>query len=86
MSVHNISSREKLLRGFRGFISKLNYSAIKNTYDLPKKVLKSAQMTTQIVTNVTVENVTYATVTYLDFVNSGFDLDLLSIVYNRDYP
>ena len=26
------------------------------------------------------------TVTYLDFVNSGFDLDLLSIVYNRDYP
>ena len=86
MSVHNISSREKLLRGFRGFISKLNYSAIKNTYDLLKKVLKSAQMTTQIVTNVTVENVTYATVTYLDFVNSGFDLDLLSIVYNRDYP
>ena len=86
MSVHNISSREKLLRGFKGFISKLNYSAIKNTYDLLKKVLKSAQMTTQIVTNVTVENVTYATVTYLDFVNSGFDLDLLSIVYNRDYP
>ena len=86
MSVHNISSREKLLRGFRGFISKLNYSAIKNTYDLLKKVLKSAQMTTQFVTNVTVENVTYATVTYLDFVNSGFDLDLLSIVYNRDYP
>ena len=86
MSVHNISSREKLLRGFRGFISKLNYSAIKNTYDLLKKRLKSTQMTTQIVTNVTVENVTYATVTYLDFVNSGFDLDLLSIVYNRDYP
>ena len=86
MSVHNISSREKLLRGFRGFISKLNYSAIKNTYDLLKKVLKSTQKATQIVTNVTIENVTYATVTYLDFVNSGFDLDLLSIVYNRDYP
>ena len=43
-------------------------------------------VTFPIVTNVTVENVTYATVTYLDFVNSGFDLDLLSIVYNRDYP
>ena len=46
-------------------------------------------MTTQNVTNVTgvpSENVTYVTVTYLDFVNSGFDLDLLSIVYNRDYP
>ena len=46
-------------------------------------------MTTQNVTNVTgvpFKNVTYVTVTYLDFVNSGFDLDLLSIVYNRDYP
>ena len=81
MSVHNISSREKLLRGFKGFISKLNYSAIKNTYDLLKKVPKSAQMIffATFVTIVT-------TVTYLDFVNSGFDLDLLSIVYNRDYP
>ena len=51
-----------------------------------KKCSKVPKMTIQIVTNVTVENVTYATVTYLDFVNSGFDLDLLSIVYNRDYP
>ena len=84
MSVHNISSREKLLRDFRGFISKLNYSAIKNTYDLPKKVLKNVQIETNLTFSNQKRNI--VTVTYLDFVKSGFDLDLLSIVYNRDYP
>ena len=54
-------------------------------------MLKKAQKCHKIVTNVTFwfKNVTKMyifTVTYLDFVNSGFDLDLLSIVYNRDYP
>ena len=55
---------------------------------------KSAQKSSKVPQNsdkcdILVKNVTKMyifTVTYLDFVNSGFDLDLLSIVYNRDYP